>query len=283
MCYLLKESLAMLSTTRCAWLLALAGLTLGGCNQNPFLTPQQQTALQQQQTNYQSQAQELQRRVSELDVSNRDLHTRLAQSEQQQQISHDQTQLLQQQLRDTANQLKETQLARQDAEKSVQMLQASTRKQGGAMITANNSVRQALATIDIPGVDVRQDQDVIRIELPADELFQAGTVQLVASAYAYLDKVAEAIARNYPRQRIAIEGHTDSAPTFNGTTTTNHQLSCLQALAVFDILTRRNHLPSRQLFVMGLGANHPRASNATDAGRAKNRRIELVIYPQTLD
>ena len=73
---------------------------------------------------------------------------------------------------------------------------------------------------------MRQDQDVIRIEMPADELFQAGTVQLVPSAYAYLDKVAEAIARNYPRQRIAIEGHTDSAPTFNGTTTTNHQLSC---------------------------------------------------------
>ncbi len=274
----------MLSTTRCAWLLALAGLTLGGCNRNPFLTPQQQVAVQQQQqTSYQSQMQELQRRVGELDVSNRDLHTRLAQSEQQQKLYHDQTQLLQQQLRDTANQLKETQLARQDAEKSVQMLQASSRKQGGAMITANNSVRQALATIDIPGVDVRQDQDVIRIEMPADELFQPGTVQLVASAYAYLDKVAEAITRNYPRQRIAIEGHTDSAPTFNGAATTNHQLSSLQALAVFDILTRRNHLPARQLFVMGLGANHPRASNATDAGRAKNRRIEIVIYPQTLD
>ena len=101
--------------------------------------------MQQQNTTYQSQMPELQRRVGELDVSNRDLHTRLAQSEQQQQIYRDQTQLLQQQLRDTANQLKETQLARQDAEKSVQMLQASTRKQGGAMITANNSVRQSLA------------------------------------------------------------------------------------------------------------------------------------------
>ncbi len=269
--------------TRHAWLLVLAGLVLGGCNQNPFLTPQQQAAFQTPQSAaYQSQVQELQRRVSELDVSNRDLHTRLAQSEQQQQVFRDQTQLLQQQLRETANQLRETQLARQDAEKSVQMLQASTRKQGGATITANNSVREALATIDIPGTEVRQEQDVIRIEMPADELFQAGTVQLVPNAYAYLDKVAEAVTRNYPRQRIAIEGHTDSAPTFSGATT-NHQLSSMQALAVFDILTRRNHLPARQLFIMGLGANHPRASNATDAGRAKNRRIELVIYPQSLD
>jgi len=268
--------------TRHAWLLVVAALALGGCNRNPFLTPQQQSALQQQQTGFQAQMQELQRRVSELDVGNRDLHTRLAQSEQQQQIYRDQTQLLQQQLRETANQLRETQLARQDAEKSVQMLQASTRKQGGATITANNSVRQALALIDVPGADVRQDQDVIRIAMPADQIFQPGTAQLVQSAYAYLDKVAEAITLNYPRQRIAIEGHTDSAPTFNGTTT-HHQLSSNQALVVFDILTRRNHLPARQLFVMGLGANHPRASNAEEPGRAQNRRIELVIYPQTID
>ena len=168
------------------------------------------------------------------------------------------------------------------------MLQASTRKQGGAVITANNSVRQSLSTIDIPGLEMRQDQDVIRIEMPADELFQAGTVQLSSTAYTYLDRVADAIARNYPRQRIAIEGHTDSAPTFVGTTTTTHQLSCMQALAVFDILTRRNHLPARQLFVMGMGANHPRASNATDAGRARTaasrwssirRRMRLVRRP----
>jgi flagellar motor protein MotB len=275
------ESHAMQLTMRRAWLLALAGLVLGGCNQNPFLNAPQQGVLPQQAAS-QSQAQELQRRVNELDVSNRDLHTRLAQSEQQQQLYRDQTQLLQQQLRDTANQLRETQMARQDAEKSVQMLQASTRKQGGATITANNSVRQSLSTIDIPGVDVRQDQDVIRICLPADQLFQPGTAQLAQSAYGYLDKVAEAIARTYPRQRIAIEGHTDSAPTFNGTMT-NHQLSSTQALAVFDILTRRNHLPARQLFIMAMGANYPRASNATETGRAENRRIELVIYPQTLD
>jgi chemotaxis protein MotB len=273
----------MLPTVRYAWLLALAGVAASGCGQNAFLTPQQQTAMQQQQTAYVSQVQELERRVNELDISNRDMHTRLAQSEQQQQIYRDQTALLQQQLRDTANQLRETQLARQEAESNVQMLQASTRKQGGAVITANNSVRQSLSTIDIPGLEMRQDQDVIRIEIPADELFQAGTAQLSSTAYTYLDRAADAIARNYPRQRIAIEGHTDSGPTFVGTTTTTHQLSSMQALAVFDTLTRRNHLPARQLFVMGMGANHPRTSNATDAGRAKNRRIEIVIYPQTTD
>lgn len=278
----------MLRSVRDAWwqsvlALALTVPLLTGCGQNAFLTPQQQTALQRQQSTYATQVQELERRVNELDISNRDMYSRLAQAEQQQQVYRDQASLLQQQLKDTANQLRDTQLARQEAEKNVQVMQASTRKSGGAMITANNSVRQALSTIEIPGADVRQDQDVIRIEMPADELFQAGTAQLTATAYTYLDRVADAVARNYPRQRIAVEGHTDSGPTFVGTTMTTHQLSCQQAMAVFDILTRRDRLPARQLFVMGMGANYPRASNATDAGRAKNRRVELVIYPQTID
>ena len=273
----------MLPNPRFAWLLVVAGLAVTGCGQNAFLSPQQQSAIQQQQNTYVSQMQELQRRVNELDISNRDLHTKLAQAEQQAKIYRDQSQLLQTQLRNTADQLRNTQMARQDAEKHVQALQASTRKQGGAMITANNSVRRSLALIDIPGVDVRQDQDVIRIELPADDLFQRGTVQLLPTAYTHLDKVADAIARAYPRQRVAIEGHTDSAPSYGAASTTNHQLASMQALAIYDLLTRRNRLPPRQLFVVGLGANHPRASNATQAGRAKNRRIELVIYPQSMD
>lgn len=278
----------MLRIVRDAWWLPILGLTLtgllsSGCGQNAFLTPQQQMAIQQQQSTYVTQVQELERRVNELDISNRDMYSRLAQSDQQQQVYRDQVALLQQQLKDTANQLRETQLARQEAEKNVQVMNASTRKLGGAMITANNSVRQALSTIEIPGVEVRQEQDVIRIEMPADELFQTGTGQLTATAYTYLDRVADAVARNYPRQRIVIEGHTDSGPTFVGTNTTMHQLSTTQAIAVFDTLTRRNRMPPRQFSVMGMGANYPRASNATDAGRAKNRRIELVIYPQTID
>ena len=277
------EEYAMLPRPPRLWGLAVAGLALLGCGQNAFLNPQQTPALGQQPPAYMSQLQELQRRVSELDLSNRDLHTKLAQTEQQAKVFRDQTELLQRQLRDTANQLRDTQLARQEAEKHMQTLQASTRRQGGAMITANSSVRQSLGTIDIEGVEVRQDQDVIRIELPADDLFAPGTVQLLPAAYSHLDKIADAVIRNYPRQRIAVEGHTDSAPEFSANPTTNHQLASLQALAVFDLLTRRNRLPARQLFIVGLGANHPRASNATEAGRAKNRRIELVIYPQTLD
>jgi len=269
--------------TRYVCVLAVVGLA-AGCGQNAFLTPQRSSAMQQPPPAAPaSQLQELQRRVAELDTSNSDLHRQLAQSQQQTKVYMQETQLLQQQLQDTANQLRETQLAKQDAERSVQMLQASASRQAGATIKANNSVSRSLAVADIPGVEVSQERDVIRIRIPADELFTRGTVQLTQDAYAYLDKAADAIARNYPQQRIGVEGHTDSAPPFGGSQMTNHQLAAMQALAIFDILTRRNRLPARQLFVLGLGANHPRASNATEAGREKNRRIELVVYPERIE
>jgi chemotaxis protein MotB len=275
----------MLARVRHAWLWVWWPLVLAGCGQgNPFLTPQQQAALQQQQQPvHVSQAQELQRRIGELDANNRDLHMQLAQAQQQAKVFQDQNELLRSQLRDTATQLRDAQLAQQSAEEQVTTLQASTRRRGGAMITANNSVQRSLSAVSIPGIEVRQDQDVIRIEMPADQLFQPGTAQLLPRAPELVDKVADAVAKSYPRQRIGIEGHTDSSPAFAGMTTTYHQLSTQQATAVFDLLTRRNHLPANQLFIAGLGSNHPRASNATPAGQAKNRRIELVIYPSTVN
>ena len=56
-----------------------------------------------------------------------------------------------------------------------------------------------------------------------------------------------------------------------------------QASAVVDNLVRRNRISEKQLLAVSHGANHPRASNATPAGQAKNRRIEFVVYPETVD
>jgi flagellar motor protein MotB len=172
-------------------------------------------------------------------------------------------------------------LAKEEAEKKYQALEASTTRRGGAIITANSSRSGSLRKIEIPGLNVRQDDDVIRIELPSDQLFAAGTSQLIGSAYPILDQVANEIARNYPRQLIGIEGHTDGSPVFNGAS--NHQVAAAQAMVVFDQFTRRNRLPSNQFFVSAQGSNRPLTSNATQAGRAQNRRVELVVHPDTVD
>ena len=94
-----------------------------------------------------------------------------------------------------------------------------------------------------------------------------------------LDQLADAVARQYPQQMIGIEAHTDNSPAG---TLSHHELASAQALAVYQVFAQRNRLAADQLFVVSHGANQPRVSNATPNGRSSNRRIELVIYPETV-
>ena len=160
---------------------------------------------------------------------------------------------------------------------------ASIRTQSQAEIRSNNSLLRNLTLTNLPGVQVRQDGDVIRVEIPTDQLFNPGTAQLKIGADETLRSVGADLVRNYPQQMIGIEGHTDNATaTLDRKPPTRQHLSVAQATAVYDALVRAGGLPAKQLFVVGHGANHPVVSNATDAGRARNRRIEIVIYPETM-
>lgn len=271
---------------------------VGGCKQGPFqpatagvaqpaggslaaATTAQSNVWQQQAQSLAVQVQDLTRRVGQLDVNNSDLHRQLAQAEQQRTQYTDQIAVLQKQLGEMAGKVRDTTLAKQEADKQLTALQASTQFRGGASISANNSVRQSLTPISLPGINVRQEGEVIRIELPADKLFAPGSAQLQTDGVRILDEVAGAIARSYPRQRVIIEGHTDNSAAFNPAAA--HMLSGGQAQAVFQQFVQRNHLPQRQLSILAMGENHPIASNATPAGQSANRRVEVVIYPDTLD
>jgi flagellar motor protein MotB len=135
--------------------------------------------------------------------------------------------------------------------------------------------------LQIPGATVQTEGSVIRVRVPADQLFPPGSGQLNPSAYQVLDNVATAVLRYFPRQRVAIEAHTDNSNLYGGTFSTQYQLASAQAQAVMDQLVRRNTLPTQQLTVVAHGPNFPRGDNQTAAGRAENRRIEFVVYPET--
>jgi flagellar motor protein MotB len=267
----------------CAGVFVVCMIAGPGCKSGAFQPPPGQTTGGELGTQTQvlaTQMQDLNRRVAQLDLNNADLHRQLAQKAQQEQASHEQIAALQKQLGEVAQKYRDSLLAREQAQKQVTAMEASTRFRGGAAITANSSVKQSLAAVSIPGLDIRQDGEVIRIEIPADKLFATGTAQLQTNGYRMLDEVAGAIARTYARQRIVIEGHTDNGSAANPTAA--HQLAGQQAQAVFTQLVQRGRLPARQLSVLAMGENHPLASNATPAGQAKNRRIEIVVYPDTL-
>jgi len=250
-----------------------------GCSQNSNLAHQQRLTWQQQQQRvqqqYLAQLQETQRRAGSLDVDNRDLHATIAQSQQDAKRLNDELALMRKRLGETAQQLAQTREAKEEADKQIAALQASTRHRGGATITANNG--NELSAIELPGINVRQDVDVVRIELPADSLFLPNTATLHRGAFPLIQKVADAVNRSYPRQIIGVEGHMDNRALAN-----DHHLSASQALAVLQQLTTRYRVDSRRLFVLGRGSGHPLVSNGTPAGQRRNRRVEIVVYPETI-
>lgn len=239
------------------------------------LTPEQQTAMAQQ-------TQQYQQRASTLDRDNQELESLLAQSRQQVQLLEEQIRATQVQLRDTTDRLAGTQSENDQLRGRTTALAASMQTRSQAEIRANNSLLRSLSITNLPGIEVRQDGDVLRIELPADQLFNAGTPQFKAGADGLLRTVAADISQNYPQQLVGIEGHSDNSPMTSPQIPSEQHLTVYQATAVYDMLTRGSGMPTKQLFVVGHGSAHPIVSNATDAGRARNRRIEIVIYPETM-
>jgi flagellar motor protein MotB len=281
------------------WLL-LALLLLTGCQQggNPFLLgqPLQNNAapgslaasnplLSSPSPESQlltAQLQDAQRKLAQLDVSNRELTAQIAQAQQVLQSERDQKRLIQQQLAEAGGKMRELMTAKEEVERRATALYASQRQPGGAAITANSSIRSSLPVADIAGLDVRQEGSTIRVEIPADRLFAPGTASLLPQAAPLLDDAAAAIARSYPRQLIVVEGHTDNSPALMASPGLSHQLSAGQSHAVLDYLVSQRRLPPGQLSSMAFGAHRPRFSNAEAIGQQKNRRIELVIYPDAV-
>jgi outer membrane protein OmpA-like peptidoglycan-associated protein len=104
--------------------------------------------------------------------------------------------------------------------------------------------------------------------------FDSGASQLRPANFDLLAKVEKAIDV-FPRSEIIIEGHTDS---FGGDDL-NQELSQERAESVQQYMINAMRIPSYRLIATGYGETRPVASNETSAGRARNRRIDIVIRP----
>jgi len=100
--------------------------------------------------------------------------------------------------------------------------------------------------------------------------FGLNSADLTVESFAVLDKIAESLAA-YPGIRVEVQGHTDST----GTAVANLDISSRRAAAVKEYLIEQGIAPSRMVAV-GYGEDLPIADNGTPAGRAANRRVELV-------
>ena len=124
----------------------------------------------------------------------------------------------------------------------------------------------------LPGAEVERVGEGIKITLNENTVnFDFNSATLTSTAKANLDKLIT-VLKNNPDTNINIYGYTDSV----GSDSYNLTLSGKRADAVKAYLTSKGVASSR-LFTQGMGEANPVASNDTDAGRAKNRRVEFAI------
>jgi len=130
-----------------------------------------------------------------------------------------------------------------------------------------------MATKD-SGVQVSEQKDgSLKVNVPASVSFASGSAVIDGRLNPTLDKIANTL-NEYPASTITVIGHTDSV----GGAQANLELSSRRAAAVADYLGQRG-VQRNRMVTQGRGEAEPVADNATETGRAQNRRVEMVIRP----
>ena len=128
------------------------------------------------------------------------------------------------------------------------------------------------------GYDVAFDAaaGTITVTLPNTILFESGKASLKSATSAELDHILSVLKQKYPGKEVDVVGHTDTDPIQKSPWKDNWELSAQRALSVARYLIQRG-IPENQVRASGCGPARPVASNSTSAGKAKNRRVEIVV------
>jgi len=138
-----------------------------------------------------------------------------------------------------------------------------------------DSIEASMAELVDDGlIQVRRDKRWIEVEIKSSILFDSGSAGLSAQSAPVLQKLADKFKAL--DNVIHVEGFTDNVPINNFEYLSNWELSAARAASVVHLFTRLGIHPKR-LAAIGYGEFRPVASNDTADGRARNRRVVLVI------
>lgn len=126
------------------------------------------------------------------------------------------------------------------------------------------------------GVAVTQTADnQLKLEIPSDISFDTGRSDIKSNFAPILDRFAASL-RDHTATTVSIVGHTDST----GNDAINNPLSVNRAASTRDYLATRG-VANNRININGMGSRQPVADNTSEAGRAKNRRVEIFVAEAT--
>lgn len=146
------------------------------------------------------------------------------------------------------------------------------------MVLTNNLTR-SLSKEELKEVDVQVLKGVVYVSLNDNMLYKSGSYEISDRAGETLAKIAKIIT-DYKDYSVLIEGNTDNVPISRENIRNNWDLSCLRASSVVQALQTKYGVDPKRLTAGGRGEYNPLTSNATDAGKSRNRRTQIIITPK---
>ena len=171
----------------------------------------------------------------------------------------------------------------QELQKQNEELQAQLAQKGAAATEESpmleESKRTLSAALEGTGADVGTSGNNLVISLPSIMLFGSGEYKLKEKAKKHLSKIAAVLRNNFPTATIRVEGYTDNQPIqkLKDKFESNWELSAARATSVLRYLVNQGHIDPSRIYLAGFGEYHPVARNNTATGRAKNRRVGIVV------
>ena len=149
-----------------------------------------------------------------------------------------------------------------------------------AMKDLKNSISKALTAFEGKGLTVEQRNGKVYVSMENKLLFKSGSWSVGNQGRNAIEQLGSVLAEN-PDIAVLIEGHTDNVPFSNGGKIANNwDLSTKRATAIISILSENKAISLNNLTAAGRSEYAPVESNNTAIGKAKNRRIEVVLTPK---
>ena len=124
-------------------------------------------------------------------------------------------------------------------------------------------------------IEMQLERRGLVVSLQQAAFFPSAGDTVDPASYPSIEKVAS-VLRDLPNP-VRLEGHTDSIPIHNPRFRNNWDLSAARSIAMLDVLSAKFQIPAERFSVAGYADTAPVASNDTEAGRARNRRVDIVI------
>jgi len=162
----------------------------------------------------------------------------------------------------------------------VEELEGLVSEKEEAMNTLKNVLTDALVSFAGDGLSVEQKGGKVYVSMENKLLFKSGSWSVESNGKRALKQLGEVLASN-PEIAVLIEGHTDSDPYIgNDQLSGNWDLSTKRATEIVKLLLQNDTIKPENLTAAGRGEHHPLADNDYAAGKAKNRRIEVILTPK---